>query len=783
MRSSSRRLRTAATFGAAAAMALALAPAPASLDPLEPVLDPTLDTVVDPLPDLEVDYAPQLVTVHTPTRAAKQRLASLGLDLTEHAGRDYVEAVIHTVDDELALRANGFTWDVRIADMLARELERIELDAAYAASVAVSELPSGRTGYRVLADFGREIDELVARFPDLAKRISIGTSVEGRDLTGIEIGRDVTGPEDGRPVFLMFGAHHAREWPSAELPMEFAYDLLENYGTDARITDLLDRGRAIIVPVSNPDGYDASRTSGSLVDLREVDGGGTVSILATPGNAYKRKNCRYVDGQTQPEGTCVLLASPGGLGVGIDLNRNYGALWGGPGASGDPTSATYRGPAPFSEPETQAIRDLISRRQVTTLITNHTFSNLILRPVGVHPDTVGPDGNPVGFAPDECFTAADGRDRGMQALGERMAAHTGYSNQFGWELYDTTGTTEDYSYNATGGYGYTFEIGPDEFHPPFAEVVAEYTGDNAAAQGVTPDNAHELTTDAADDCAGDPHDHDHDGVGGGNREAFLVAFENAVDAATHSVIRGRAPEGATLTLERTGVFPLWDGTFVADTVGTAMVAGADTRFDWHVNPSTRPFVQSRKAPLLGEPIETHEESGAVPPLSSTTTTFEVTEPADLIRATVRTAVPVDGQVVSYAQFHLRLLDPQGNTVAQATEFGPTNSVSWTGPDGDGIPTGTYTLQISNSIAFTMAYELEAATQDVLSDHTARQFEQWTLSCITADGLVGQAGVSVERGQSVDVGDVCNAGLSDGGSGGPGKKPKDGAGGGKGGGKP
>jgi hypothetical protein len=781
MRFVPRRLRSAAALGLAATVGLALTPAPAALGALEPLLetadDETLDPVLDPVTDTlsDAEYRPQLVTVHTPTRADKDRLHGLGLDLTEHAGRDYVEVVVHTAADELLLTTNGFTWDVRIEDMLARELERIELDEAYAASVAVSDLPSGRTGYRVLEDFGREIDELVARFPDLAKRISIGESVEGRDLTGIEIGRDVDGPEDGRPVFLMFGAHHAREWPSAELPMEFAHDLLEGYGSDPRITDLLDRGRAIIVPVSNPDGYDASRTSGDLVDLREVDGGGTVSILATPGNAYKRKNCRYVDGQTQPEGTCVALPSPGGLGVGIDLNRNYGALWGGPGASGDPTSAIYRGPEPFSEPETQAIRELISRRQVTTLITNHTFSNLILRPVGVQPDTVGPDGNPVGFAPDECFTTADGRDLGMQAIGERMAAHTGYSNQFGWELYDTTGTTEDYSYNATGGYGYTFEIGPDEFHPPFEEVVAEYTGDNEAARGVTPDNAHELTTDAADDCAGDPHGHDHDGVGGGNREAFLVAFENAVDATTHSVIRGRAPQGATLTLERTGVFPLWDGSRVADTVATSMVVGEGDAFAYHANPSTRPFVQSRKAPLLGEAKESFEESGFVPPQSSTTTTFEVTEPADLLRASVSTAYPVDGQVVSYAQFHLALIDPDGTTVAEATEFGPINSVSWTGPDGDGIPAGTYTLRISNSIAVTMAYELEAATQDVLSDHTDRQFEQWTISCLTDEGLRGQAGVSVERGEAVDVGDVCNVGYDDG----KGKKPKDSPKGGRG----
>jgi hypothetical protein len=332
-----RRTRGLIALGAAAAFAISLAPTSTA----------TLPSVPSVIEDI---FSPQLVTVDTPTRADKDRLSALGLDLTEHAGRDYIEVVLHSLDDEQALRTAGFTWDVRIPDMLARELERIELDAAYAASTAVSPLPSGRTGYRVLDDFAAEIDALVEDHPTLAKRISIGTSVEGRDLTGIEIAKDVNAPEDGRPVFLMFGAHHAREWPSAELPMEFAHDLLQGYGSDERITDLLDRGRAVIVPVSNPDGYDASRTSGDIVDLRELDGGDLISILATPGNAYKRKNCRYVDGQTQPAGTCVAVPSPGGYGPGIDLNRNYGALWGGPAPTATrprrSTGARLRSPSP-----------------------------------------------------------------------------------------------------------------------------------------------------------------------------------------------------------------------------------------------------------------------------------------------------------------------------------------------------------------------------------------------------------------------------------------------------
>ena len=127
--------------------------------------------------------------------------------------------------------------------------------------------------------------------------------------------------------------------------------------------------------------------------------------------------------------------------TGVDPNRNYGAFWGGPGASGDFTNETYYGPGAFSEPETQNIRELISGRHVTTLITNHTFSDLVLRAPGLKSQ---------GLAADE---------PAMKALGDSMAAENGYLSMYGWQLYDTTGTTEDWSYSATGGYGYTFEIG------------------------------------------------------------------------------------------------------------------------------------------------------------------------------------------------------------------------------------------------------------------------------------------------------------------------------------
>ena len=167
-------------------------------------------------------------------------------------------------------------------------------------------------------------------------------------------------------------------------------------------------------------------------------------------------------------------------------------------------------PGAFSEPETKNIRDLVASRQTTMLISNHTFSNLVLRPNGVNPNTLGADGKPVGDSPDEAA---------LKRLGGRMTAQNGYANIHGWQLYDTTGTTEDWSYNATGGFGYTFEIGRNEFHPPYPQVVDEYLGKGKYA-------------------------------GKGNREAYLIALEHAVDTHFHGILKGKAPKGATLRLEK-----------------------------------------------------------------------------------------------------------------------------------------------------------------------------------------------------------------------------------------
>ena len=62
-----------------------------------------------------------------------------------------------------------------------------------------------------------------------------------------------------------------------------------------------------------------------------------------------------------------------------------------------------------------------------------------------------------------------------------MASKNGYASQPSYMLYDTTGGTEDWTYYSTGGLGFTFEIGPTNFHPPYAQTIAEYEGTSTAA--------------------------------------------------------------------------------------------------------------------------------------------------------------------------------------------------------------------------------------------------------------------------------------------------------------
>ena len=524
----------------------------------------------------------QVVTVAAATRAARARVQALGLDLAEGGDARGIDVVLHSAADAAALLRAGLTWTVRTPDLrrqaAADAIADVRATAARArtragtragAATRAAGVPSGRSTYRHLADYEAELKALAAAHPGLVKLITLAhPSLEGRPVLGVEIARDVN-VDRGQPVFLQLGIHHAREWPSGEHALEWAYDLVDGYGRDAEITRLVDATRNIVVPVVNPDGFELSRewpvdvgTALAAVDLpAQLDalspiadplytaallGDAGVSPAPGTGFAYKRRNCRIRDGAVPGAGECESLANRR---LGVDPNRNYGGFWGGAGAGFDIEDDTYRGAGPFSEPEVQNVRELVSAHQVATLITNHTFAGLVLRPPGVAAARE---------APDEAL---------LKSLGDAMAAKNGYRSQHGYDLYDTSGSTEDWSYYATGGLGYTFEIGTDEFHPPYAEMAAEYAR---------------------------------------NREAYLVALRSTADSARHAVLEGRARPGTVLRahkeLDGQTLPVLLDvaGTTGAavpfhDVLDTTMTVGDTGRFAWHVNPSTRPGAAAPEA--------------------------------------------------------------------------------------------------------------------------------------------------------------------------------------------
>lgn len=177
-----------------------------------------------------------------------------------------------------------------------------------------------------------ELKKIALENPDFVKLETAGNSFEGRRISVITLGKG--------PSILVVGGVHARERISFELPLRFVQRLVKQ-------KELLTNFSVRVLPMQNPDGVEY-----------DFSGFGKMSW---------RKNRRPVG-----EGA-----------TGVDLNRNYSYGWGNEGASSAPFSDIYKGPAPFSEPETRALRDYVSTHSDIRLIVNyHSFGEQVFYPWG-----------------------------------------------------------------------------------------------------------------------------------------------------------------------------------------------------------------------------------------------------------------------------------------------------------------------------------------------------------------------------------------------------------------
>ncbi len=180
---------------------------------------------------------------------------------------------------------------------------------AAAAPVAAADFPAKDAKYHTYAEMVAELDQAVADHPAIVQKFSIGKSHEGRQIWAAKISDNVATDED-EPEVLFDGLHHAREHLSVEQALAILRWMTDGYGSDPRITRLVDRRETFIVFMVNPDG-------------------GEYDLTGRPYQAWRKNR--------QP--------NAGSSAIGTDLNRNYDYRWACcGGSSGSKSSLTYRGP-------------------------------------------------------------------------------------------------------------------------------------------------------------------------------------------------------------------------------------------------------------------------------------------------------------------------------------------------------------------------------------------------------------------------------------------------------
>ncbi|MEM7754059.1 MAG: M14 family zinc carboxypeptidase [Planctomycetota bacterium] len=383
--------------------------------------------------------------VRTWPATAREQLAVSALDMTmlDEARRVAGGTTWAASPDQMtALEAAGVRFDVLDAD-LGRSVraERTRLKADRAAWQQLADLGVAArvsddvffTEFRPLTDpvapdLQEFLGQLLADFPALLSVQEIGRSqAENRPIDAYTIS---TGPAaDGgpKPAVFFTGMCHAREWISPMTVLYMMRGMLDGYGTDSSITRVLDEIDIHVVPVSNPDGYAFSWESQRFWRKTRRDNG---------------------DGN-----------------FGVDWNRNFSEGFG-LGSSGNTNSDTYRGTAPFSEPETQTIRDfMLSRPEILAHVDVHSYSQLILYPLGY---TFDP-------APEPQRTA-------MATLAETMSdTIASVSGEFynpiqASGLYIAGGTSMDWTFGGAGVLSWTYELRPSSqfeggFAPPPDQIL------------------------------------------------------------------------------------------------------------------------------------------------------------------------------------------------------------------------------------------------------------------------------------------------------------------------
>ncbi|MEV4621007.1 M14 family zinc carboxypeptidase [Asanoa sp. NPDC049573] len=408
------------------------------------------------------------------TLADRNAVAGTGasIDYVEHG----VLNITATGAEAAAIQRLGFT------------LEKQAAPPAVSGGPTAQAFPPADSAYHDYAELTAVVNQVVADHPTIARKLSIGSSYEGRDLMAVKISDNVN-TDEAEPEILFNAQQHAREHLTVEMAIYVLNLFTDNYGTDSRITNLVNNREIWVVPTMNPDGSEYDIATGSYRSWRK---------------------------NRQP--------NAGSSNVGTDLNRNWGYNFGCcGGSSGTTSSETYRGPSAFSAPETRALRDFVNSRvvggvqQIKANIDFHTYSQLVLWPYGYTTANTA-----TGMTADDYSTFA--------TIGQQMAATNGYTPEQSSDLYITDGDSLDWLWATHKIWAYTFEMYPGSsggggFYPP-DEVIPAQTSRNREAVLILSEYAdcpYRAINKQAQYCGG----------GGGGTTVYSDTFESATGWTTN----------------------------------------------------------------------------------------------------------------------------------------------------------------------------------------------------------------------------------------------------------
>jgi carboxypeptidase T len=366
------------------------------------------------------------VKTATPLKTAAL-LQARGFDLMEsRAGKDLLVLGDAAVRDRLTKL--GYTVTVQ---------ERLE-------SSTQTALIYG--GYKTADEYIAYLDQVATNYPALATTYDVGdswlktqNSAQGNDIKAICLTNKQPGdcqltPTSTKPRFFVMATVHARELTPTEVADRWITELVTKYGTDADITALMDSTEFWVLPLANPDGREIAELGAGSPYLQRKTANGTASggVCANPPTVSNQ--------------------------AGVDINRNHSFQWGGVGSSTGPCDQTYRGTSAASEPETQALQNLMinlfadNKGPLRTdpaptstpgmMMTLHSYGNLVLIPWGD-------------------ISSASPNDAGLRSMGFRLSWHNSYTaGQPGQVLYNVSGASDDWAYGTLGVAASTVEVGP-----------------------------------------------------------------------------------------------------------------------------------------------------------------------------------------------------------------------------------------------------------------------------------------------------------------------------------